>query len=320
MKTYKHLLILLAGLPALWGCASFNSGDMLVDRATASAMLEDREVVPFSSIEVYWQNYPYRSATDSIGEGSITNPKKIKPVPVDAEAADKFAGRAREVFAKAGLYDKARGRGALRLELTSFGRWEYGDLFRSFLIDTGFIFLIPASLRVNYYLTADFRAASGAVRVETEARNKTTFHLLLAPLYPFFSPGAREKGLQQQMLWRSATDVYSKLKAAGPAADLPPRTAPKEERSPMAGPPVQPDRTWLPGQGTEGAPAGSEATPLPEKPDQTWTVGPAHPAEAPAIQPAPAPSALPAAPPPTDAVRPAQAPQEPPAAEETPDD
>ena len=41
-----------------------------------------------------------------------------------------------------------------------------------------------ASLRVNYFLTADFAAGGKAVRVETEARNKTTFHLLLAPLSP----------------------------------------------------------------------------------------------------------------------------------------
>jgi hypothetical protein len=311
MRKNIFLLILAAGLS---GCASFNSGDMLVERETALAMLEDKALTPFSAIEVSWQNFPYRAATDSIGEGSITNPKKIKPVPVDAEEADKFARKAREIYAKAGLYDRARGRGTLRLELTTFGRWTYSDLWRSFLVDTGFIFILPASLRVNYYLTAEFSAAPGPVRVETEARNKTTFHLLMAPLYPFLSPGSREKGLLKQMLWRSATDVYSRLKSAGPAADLPPKAEPRDEKAPLGGPPVQPDRTWLPGQTAEDAPTGSEPVPVPAKPDQTWVVG--QPA-APAVQ-APAPQT---AAPVTAPAQPAQpAPQEPPSADETPDD
>lgn len=289
MKKTILLLTLAAGLS---GCASFNSGDMLVERETARAMLDDKALTPFSAIEVSWQNFPYRAATDSIGEGSITNPKKLKPVQVNAEDAEAFTRRARDIFAEAGLYDRARGRGTLRLELTSFGRWTYSDLWRSFLVDTGFIFILPASLHVNYYLTADFAAATGPVRVETEARNKTTFHLFMAPLYPFLSPGSREKGLLKQMLWRSATDVYSKLKAAGPAADLPPKAAPRDEKSPLGGPPVQPDRTWLPG---ELPAAGAPPVAAPEKPDQTWAVGQPLPAAAqPAAVPAPQPQAAPA--------------------------
>lgn len=275
MKNIK-LLFLMAALPALYGCASFNSGDMLVDRNKARAMLEDKAVVPFAEIEVSWKNFPYRAPTDSIGEGSASRTKKIRPVQVEAADEADFVRKARDIFAEAGLYDKAAGRGKLRLELTSFGRWTYSDLFRSFLVDTGFIFIIPASLRVNYYLTADFAAQSGIVRVETEARNKTTFHLLLAPLYPLFSPGAKESGLLKQMLWRSATEVYSSLKASGAAAGpLPPKPPePAGDELPMPGPPVQPDRTWLPGQGADGAPAA-----LPAKPDQTWTL-PAAPAQA----------------------------------------
>ncbi len=289
MKNIK-LLLLLAVLPAFWGCASFNSGDIRVERGTAQAMLEDKAIIPFSEIEVSWQNFPYRAPTDSIGEGS-TRPKKIKPLPVERDDAAKFSRRAAEIFAQAGLTDKARGQGTLRLELTSFGRWTYGDLFRSFLVDTGFIFIIPASLRVNYYLTADFAVPAGAVRVETEARHKTTFHLLMAPLYPFFSPGARENGLLRQMLWRSATDVYAKLKAAGTAPrQLPPKTAlPESEIPPLSTPPMAPDRTWLPGQPLEGAPASARPAAVPEKPDQTWVVPSARP-QAPVNKPEPAPA------------------------------
>jgi len=293
MKNIK-LTLLLAALPAFWGCASFNSGDTRVDRSMAMAMLEDKAVVPFAEVEISWRNFPYRAPTDSIGEGSASRPaKKIKPVPVGYGDEADFVAEAREIFNRAGLYDKARGQGTLRLELTTFGRWTYGDLFRSFLVDTGFIFIIPASLRVNYFMTADFAAGGKTVRVETEATNKTTFHLLLAPLYPFLSPGAKENSLLRQMLWRSATDTYSRLKAAGvPAAPLPPKTQEQRDADlPLSGPPVQPDRTWLPGESNS-----SEVPAAPEEPAKTWTVDtpPAEQAAQPAPVSTPAPAAEPA--------------------------
>ena len=316
MKLNK-LRLFLAVLPAFWGCASFNSGDILVERGAARSMLADKTIIPFSEIQVSWQNFPYRAPTDSIGEGS-TRPQKIKPLPVEPADAAAFGRKAREIFAKAGLYDKARGRGTLRLELTSFGRWTYGDLFRSYLVDTGFIFIIPSSLRINYYLAADFSVSTGTVRVETEARHKTTFHLLMAPLYPFFSPGARENGLLKQMLWRSTTDVYARLKAAGSAArELPPKAAqPEAEAQSLAIPPLQPDRTWLPDQAVEGAPAAAGPEIVPQKPDQTWVV-PAAGQQAPA---APQIKANPVPQAPADPVnKPAPA-KEAPVQDETPDD
>lgn len=279
----KHeLFFMLAALVQLGGCASFNSGDIKVDRGAAGEMLTDRGLVPFADIEVSWQNFPYRAPTDSIGEGSISKPKTVKPVPAPPEDAAELAGRAKAVFGEAGLYDKKKGRGSLRLQLTSFGRWTYGDLFRSYLVDTGFIFLIPSSLRVNYFLTADFATSSGTVRVETEGRNKTTFHILLAPLYPLFAPGRRETGLIKQMLWRSATDVYARLKTAGGApAELPAKPARREKAAALPGPPLPPDRTWLPGQTETGENGPEPAMAGPEPPDKTWVV-PANQSAAPA--------------------------------------
>jgi len=255
MKNAKHTL-LLAALPLLWGCASFNHGDILVERSAAKAMLEDSTIRPFSEIRVSWKNFPYRSASDSIGEGSVSAPKRIKPVPVPPEDSADLTRQAREVFARAGLYDKEKGSGALDLDLTTMGRWTYRELMRSYFVDTSFIFLIPSSLRVNYYLAADFSVSTGPVRVETEAMNKTTFHLLLIPLYPFTSPGGRESKLLKQMLWRSATDVYARLKAAGQAEPVkaaaapqalapgpqPPAPAPEEIVTPV--PPDEPARDW----------------------------------------------------------------------------
>ncbi|MCM2268303.1 MAG: hypothetical protein NDI60_11085 [Elusimicrobiales bacterium] len=266
----KNLFLVLAAA-ALCGCASFNSGDVKVRRDTAAAMFADKAITPFGQLQVSWRGFPYRAPTDSIGEGSASKPKVVKPVQADPGDTAALAEQAAEIFKEAGLYDPARGRGTLRLELTTFGRWNYGDLFRSFLVDTGFIFIIPASLRVNYFLTADFAAASGPVRVETEARNKTTFHLLLAPLYPFIPPGRKESSLLRQMLWRSATDVYTSLKEKGGVpAELPAGAKDKEKPLPLSGPPVPPDRTWLPGQ-EPGADAETPAI-KPETPDKTWVV------------------------------------------------
>lgn len=268
----KHeLFLVLASFLSLGGCASFNSGDIKVDRDTARAMLTDAAIVPFADIQVTWKTFPYRDPAASIGEGSVSKPKTLKPVPAQPEDAADLASRAKAVFKEAGLYDREKGRGTLRLQLTTFGNWTYGGLFRSFLVDTGFIFLIPASLRVNYFLTADFATASGIARIETEGRNKTTFHLLMAPLYPLFPPGRRENSLIKQMLWRSATDVYSRLKAGGGApAELPAEPAAREKTPALSGPPMPPDRTWLPGQPADGE--AEEGKIGPEPPDKTWVV------------------------------------------------
>ncbi len=268
MRSVK-LLLIPAALLWLAGCASFNSGDILVDRETARAMMTDNSLTPFSEVQVYWRNFPYRPPNDSIGEGSVSNPRIVKPVPVPTEQIADFARRAREVFTEAGLYDKKKGRGTLRLELTTLGRWTYGDLWRSYLVETGFIFIIPSSLRVNYDLAADFATSTGTVRVEEIGRNKTTFHLLMAPLYPFFAPGPRENGLLKQLLWRAATDVYDRLKTAGQAPDA---KLPEPEEviinQGLSGPPLQPDRTWLPGEIRASAPDMPAIKPV--EPDKTW--------------------------------------------------
>ena len=271
---FKFLLI-PAALLGLSGCASFNSGDLRVDRDTARAMMEDRALTPFSELQVYWRNFPYRAPTESIGEGSISNPKQILPSAPPADDLAAFARRAREIFGDAGLYDRKKGRGTLRLELTSVGRWTYGDLWRSYLVETGFIFIIPSSLRVNYFLTADFATSSGTVRVEAAALNKTTFHLLLAPLYPLFPPGARENGLLRQLLWRAATDVYARLRTAGqaPEARLPEPAEIKIDRS-LSGPPLPPDRTWLPGETGTSSPDIPAIKPV--EPDKTWIAPTKH--------------------------------------------
>jgi len=196
------------------GCASFNSGDVLASRTELRRMISDRDIQPFAEVRVAWNNFPYKNPTDTIGEGAI-NPPKPRPVPAAIKDAAWLTKRAKAIFSEAGLYDAERGSGTLRISLTSYGRWTYGEIFRSFLVDTGYIFLIPASLRVNYQLVVEYPGPGGKAAVEEIGRNKTTFHALIFPLYPLFSPGAKERSLLKNMLWKAATDVYAGIKRPG---------------------------------------------------------------------------------------------------------
>lgn len=252
MKNHRIFLAAAAALSAC-GCVSFNSGDVRVERETARAMFDDRALTPFAEIQLSWKNYPYRSPTDAIAGDTTVDEKgnfssqKVKPVPAPPDDTAALLKAARRIFSEAGLYDRKKGRGTLRLELASMNRWTYGDLISSYLVDTSFIFLIPSSLRVTYLLGAEFETSTGPVKVETLGQNKTTFHLLLAPLYPFFAPGGKEKGLLRQMLWRSATEVYDRLRRAGqapPESQAAPPAA--ETQAPAAVQPPAPEQSAPP--------------------------------------------------------------------------
>ncbi|MEA3306886.1 MAG: hypothetical protein U9Q34_03775 [Elusimicrobiota bacterium] len=205
---FKKILLPLAFM-LLTGCASFQSGDILSSRTTIRKMLNDKNIQPFAKIEVSWKNFPYKSASDSIGIGSITNPPKPQAYPVRRKDSNYLQRKAKDVFSDAGLYDSEKGKGTLTLEMVSFGKWTYGDLFRSFLVDTGWIMILPASLRVNYLMQADFEINGQPAIVKETATHKTTFHALIFPLYPLFSPGMKEKSMIRNMLWKCATDIYT---------------------------------------------------------------------------------------------------------------
>jgi hypothetical protein len=208
--------ILLAAVLSASGCAAFQSGDVRVSRSDLKAMLSDTTVEPFADIKVSWKSLPYKNPLDTIGEGSISNPPKPQPVPVPPGDLARFRERAKSILADAGLYDVAKGSGTLELEMASVNRWTYKELLRSFMVETPFIFIVPASLKTGYRLTAGFQTPSGTAVVEEAAQRKTAFHLLLVPLYPFFSPGAKESSLINNMLWKVSTDVYRKIKHPAP--------------------------------------------------------------------------------------------------------
>ncbi|HAH31284.1 MAG TPA: hypothetical protein DCL44_03105 [Elusimicrobia bacterium] len=266
-------------------CASFQSGDILLERNTLKALLEDKSIKPFSQIQVSWQNFPFRSATDSIGEGSISTPKKMVALPAGSEDLEYFRNKAKDVLSKAGLYDPKTGSGIIKLKLVTLGRWTYHDLWKSYFVDTAFIFILPSSIKVNYSLTVECVTSSGTLKTEITAYNKTSFHLLLAPLYPLLSPGAKEKSLIRQMLWRASTGIYEKMKTrAYEKADRGQQLKPTSEQEtigwkethPPAGPPEPPDRTWLPPKPREDQPTNKDTEDIkpivPQTPDNTWLV------------------------------------------------
>lgn len=207
----KLKTILLLSALTLSGCASFQSGDVRVDRNGLRAMMEDKEIVPFSAIRLTWTNYPYFNPAELIGQGTVEGTPPPKPRPVLRDDFFKFRSRAEKILAEAGLYDRAKGRGTLYLDLTTYGRWTYRDVFGSFLVETPWIMILPRSLRANYRLlvTSD---RDKRVLAEEIATHKTVFHALIFPLYPFASPGAREHAMHRNMLWKTATDVYAALK------------------------------------------------------------------------------------------------------------
>ncbi len=217
---FKYFIISAAFLLAS-GCASFNSGDVLIPRGYLRQMLSDRKVKPASDIRVVWKNFPYKNPTDTIGEGVI-DPPKPQPIPVPISDLVWLKEHARDIFTEAGLYDTENGSGTIRITLTSYGRWTYGEIFRSFLVDTAYVFILPATLQVNHQLTVEYNGPDSRAGIEEIGRTRTTFHAILFPLYPLFRPGAKEHSLLKHMLWRSATDIYAKAKHANaPASEAP---------------------------------------------------------------------------------------------------
>jgi hypothetical protein len=207
---YK-LTLIAAALLLTAGCVSFNSSDTRIPREDLRRMISDREIKPAAEIRITWENFPYKNAIDTIGEGRV-QPAPPQAVPVSPGDMDWLRSHAAEIFGKAGLYDARSGTGTITLSLTSYGRWTYGELLRSFLVDTGWIFILPATLRVNHSLAAKYDGPSGLAAAEESGQSRTTFHALLFPLYPLLPPGAREHSLLKKMLWKSAADIYLKAK------------------------------------------------------------------------------------------------------------
>ncbi len=204
--------LILFFLLAVTGCASFQSGDVFFSRRDLWEIDEDKNFIPFSKINVLWKEVPYKSAIEEIGEGTVMpDENKMKPLPVKPEYLHFLKDVSQKTFTEAGIYDAKRGTGTINIVLTSYGRWTYKLLSKSFLIDTSFIMILPSSLIVYHHFEFECTNSSGTFKIEETARLKTAFHLLLFPLYPLLSPGAGERSMIRNALWKASIDIHSKI-------------------------------------------------------------------------------------------------------------
>lgn len=213
---FRARLALLLAAFSLASCASFKNVD-IPPRNIVQEMARDKELKSFSKVLVRWRNYPFKTYAQSIGYTDAEK-EKIKPVNVEYKDYSRFKGRVLKIFKESGLYDAENGTGTLRVDLLTFGRWTYSELFSSYLTDTSWIYILPSSIKVNYYMVTEIEQGELSAKVEETASVKTTFHLLLFPIYPLASFSGGEKSLIKQMLWKTAADVYLKQKGLNDAS------------------------------------------------------------------------------------------------------
>ncbi len=188
-------------------CASFKTMDPFPRKIIYQAS-NDKEKRPFSKILVRWRNFPLLTFQNTIGY-TDEEKAKIKPEEVPYSHYIKFKKRIIKAFKETGLYDEKNGKGTVKIDLTSYGRWTYGDLTKSFLTETSFIYILPQSLKVNYHMKVEIEREGQTKSAEEFSYIKTTFHLLIFPLYPFSSFSSAERGILKNMAWKAVTDAYS---------------------------------------------------------------------------------------------------------------
>ena len=223
MKNFFTSAISLAAALFLSGCAAFTSGEIKIDKDIATDMFADSSKKAFADITLSWENYPYQSGTDKIGHGEIDQTtgdfkqEERKHLPADPADQQKLLDLAKKIFKKAGLYDRNSGSGTLNLNLETVNRWTYGELVNSYLVETPFVMIFPRSLPTGYSLSTKITTSTGTANIELMATNRTYFFLLLAPVYPLFSPSSGEKTIFNQILWRMATEIYEARRKADKA-------------------------------------------------------------------------------------------------------
>lgn len=206
-KVITKSFLFLFSLSVLSGCASFKTIDPF-PRDIIYKSSKDKEIKPYGKILVRWRNYPFTTFSDTIGY-TDEEKAKIKPEEVPYDHYAKFKARVLKAFKEAGLYDEKKGTGTVRIDLMSFGRWTYGELSRSFLTETSFIYILPRSVKVNYYLKMEIEREGQIKTAEEISSIKTVFHLLIFPIYPFASFSSAEKAVLKNLAWKAAADAYS---------------------------------------------------------------------------------------------------------------
>lgn len=238
MKKLFYIFLPMIAASFLTGCAAFTSGEIKLDKEIASDMLSNKVQTPFAEIRVSWENFPYRTNSDRVGDGGEIDqetgdfvPHQDEPVPVDPKDSDKLQILAKDIFKKAGLYDRNKGKGSLQLSMQTINRWTYGELMHSYFVETPLLFVFPRTLPVGYSLTTEIETSTGTTKIELMGTNRTYFFLLMAPLYPIFSPSSGERKILNQIVWRMATEIYEARRTADEALKADPSLAKKKARA-----------------------------------------------------------------------------------------
>lgn len=174
--------------------------------------LEKLQKKPFSNILVQWKNYPYSEyhKIDNLEKED----KTIRYQDVEAKDYARFKNNILRKFKELGLYDVENGTGSLKIILVSYGRWTYKELFKTYLTDTAYIFILPSSLPITYKMIAILEQGENQKRFENIGYVKTVFFLPLFPLYPLMTYNGAEKTLINNLLYKTIKDIvdyqYSK--------------------------------------------------------------------------------------------------------------
>ncbi|NLH38563.1 MAG: hypothetical protein GX445_00665 [Elusimicrobia bacterium] len=167
--------------------------------------LEKTAKNPYKQILVQWKNYSY---TDYNKVNRLEKDlNTLTPQEVDDDDYIKFKKRVIEKFKESNMYDETNGTGTVKIILLTYGRWNYSELFSTFLVDTGYILILPASLKVTYRMFVTAEQNDKEYKFEKTGEVKTTFHLLLFPFYPISIFSGKEKYVIDNMLYETLIDL-----------------------------------------------------------------------------------------------------------------
>lgn len=266
------------------GCMSYNKAGVVtrgqMQEARACASGQSRK---FKEISVDWKQRLLR--TDAQTTGLSPQEKKVPPLPVDDADQLWLDKLVRQRFAEAGLYDPETGSGTLRVVVISYNRWSYGQLTHGFLIDTSWLFILPASISTVHYMNFSMQQDDNTVEFTKNATVKTCFHMLLFPLYPFMPPGRSETGALKSLVDAGALSILTERQAASDCYNkrftppktkfsvVPPKAAvsvqpPLQAVQPAGAPSIDP----LPGQTTGPATVEPPFEPAPAEPKSEYGV------------------------------------------------
>jgi len=196
----KNIIVILFFLIS---CVSTAKIDMLPRNKLIE--ISKKQKLPYKQILVKWINYPY---SDFHKVNYLEkNIEDIKAVEVDENDYKKLKSKIIKEFREAGLYDEENGTGTVKILLTSYGRWSYSELFSTYLIDTGYVLILPSSLNVSYKMSVKAQQNFKEIKFDKEASIKTTFFFLLFPLYPFSTFSGKEKTIINNLIYQIEDEI-----------------------------------------------------------------------------------------------------------------